>query len=463
MRREDRTSRLVAGLGLAALCALVVAAPAAWGQEADFGEKKISIEQVPAAAKAAILKAVGDGRIVDIGEIRENGKVVRYDVECVKGGREVDIIVAPDGRLLTERDEGGAKDMPAAVQVVKGKLTPQAEATVRKNWPKATVREIGVEGAGGITLHKVELSDGGTEMEAEIAPDGTLVSTQMDVAEKDLPPEVRAAVRKVVADGKVGKIEKEVVTATVEKGRVVPLLSAHVIYEVKFSRGEARHEVQLSPDGSPARKPGPWRSTFAVDRKNLASVGRNPYFILVPGRRIHLSGGGETVIISVLDQTKMVDGVETRVVEEREFKGKRLAEVSRNYFAIDKTTRDVYYFGEDVDVYDGSGKVVNHGGAWLAGVKGARFGLIMPGAPVIGDRYYQEVAPGTAMDRAENVTLKATLKTPMRTFEKCFYVRESSDLERGFSHKWYAAGIGMIGDDELRLVKVEEPPGPRKK
>ena len=455
MRQVDRTSWLA--LGLAVLCALVTAVPAAWGQEDDFGEKKIPIGQVPAAAKAAILKAVGDGRIVDIGEIRQNGKVVRYDVECIKGGREIDIIVAPNGRLLTQRDEGGAAGKPAAVRVVKGKLTPQARATIRKTWPKAVIKEIGVEGAGGMTLHKVELIDAGAPMEAEIAPDGTLVSTQRDVVEKDLPADVRQAVRKAVGKGKVRKIEKEVVTATVEGGRVVPLLSAHVMYEVKFTRGKTRHEVQLSAHGSPACKPGPWRSTFAVDKKNFASVGRNPYFPLVPGHKIHLAGGGERVIISVLDQTKVVDGVETRVVEEREFKGKRLAEVSRNYFAIDKTTGDVYYFGEDVDNYDRRGKVVSHGGAWLAGVKGARFGLIMPGAPVIGDRYYQEFAPKTAMDRAQNVTLSATLKTPMKTFRKCFYIRESSDLERGFSHKWYAAGIGMIGDDELRLVKVEKP------
>jgi hypothetical protein len=437
----------------------MLAAPQARGQEDDFGERKVSLEQVPAAPRAAILKAVGDGKIVDIGEIREKGKVVRYDVECIKGGREIDIVVAPDGRLLTERHEGGAPAAPAAVQVVKGKMTPQAEATVRKTWPKATIKSIDVEDADGMSLHKVELHDGTTDLEAEIAPDGTLVSTQQDVAAKDLPAEARKAVRRILASGKLRKIEKEVVSATVEAGRVVPLLTAQVIYEVKFTRGADRHEVQLSPEGSPARKPGPWRSTFAVDKKNLASVGRSPYYILVPGYRIHLSGGGETVIVSVLDETKLVDGVETRVVEEREFKGESLAEVSRNYFAIDKTTGDVYYFGEDVDVYDRSGKVVGHGGAWLAGVNGARFGLLMPGTPIIGDRYYQEVAPKVAMDRAENVTLSATLKTPMKTFAKCLYVRESSDLERGFSHKWYAAGIGVIGDDELRLVKVEQPAG----
>ena len=108
-------------------------------------------------------------------------------------------------------------------------------------------------------------------------------------------------------------------------------------------------------------------------------------------------------------------------------------------------------------MYDRAGQIIGHGGAWLSGQDGARFGLIMPEEQLVGDRYYQEFAPKTAMDRAQNVTLSATLKTPMKTFRKCFYVRESSDLERGLSHKWYAAGIGMIGDDELRLVNVEKP------
>ena len=34
---------------------------------------------------------------------------------------------------------------------------------------------------------------------------------------------------------------------------------------------------------------------------------------------------------------------------------------------------------------------------------------------------------------------------------------ESSALEAGFSHKWYVSGIGMVGDDELRLMKYETP------
>jgi hypothetical protein len=205
----------------------------------------------------------------------------------------------------------------------------------------------------------------------------------------------------------------------------------------------------------PAAGSDSWRSTFAIDKKNLVPAGTNPYFPLMPGCKVHLSNDDETVVISVLDETKVVDGVRCGVVEERETKGGKLAEISRNYYAIDKTTSDLYYFGEDVDIYK-DGKVTGHGGAWLAGEKGAKFGLMMPGKPVVGDKYYQEVAPGTAMDRAEIMDANATLKTPLKTFTGVLYIRETTPLEAGVSPKWYAPGVGMIGDDELRVTKVEQ-------
>ena len=50
------------------------------------------------------------------------------------------------------------------------------------------------------------------------------------------------------------------------------------------------------------------------------------------------------------------------------------------------------------------GKVVSHDGAWLAGRHGAEPGIIMPdSAFMLGQRYYQELAPGVALDRAEHV------------------------------------------------------------
>jgi hypothetical protein len=200
-----------------------------------------------------------------------------------------------------------------------------------------------------------------------------------------------------------------------------------------------------------------YRRSFDVDAKQLGTVGDNPYFPLTPGLRIHLVGKDEAVVVSVLAETKRVDGVETRVVEERETEDGELVEISRNYFAIDRATGDVYYFGEDVDDY-ANGKVVGHGGAWLSGVNGAKFGLIMPGKPSVGDKFYLEMAPG-AVERVEIVDQGATLETPLRTFEGLVHCREYDVLDGGTSHKWYAAGIGMVGDDDMRVVKIE-PPAP---
>jgi hypothetical protein len=198
-----------------------------------------------------------------------------------------------------------------------------------------------------------------------------------------------------------------------------------------------------------------FRDTFEVNRDYLSASGRSPYFVLEPGHRLHLRHGKSTLDITVLDETRMVDGVSTRVVEERETRSGRLVEVSRNYFAIDTKTGAVYYFGEAVDLYK-DGKVAAHEGAWEAGVGGARFGLMVPAAPKIGDRYYEELAPGVAMDRAEISSVDEEVETPAGTFRHCLHARETSALEAGTSHKLYAPGVGLVRDDEMLLVGVEE-------
>jgi hypothetical protein len=204
-----------------------------------------------------------------------------------------------------------------------------------------------------------------------------------------------------------------------------------------------------------AARKADFRNTFSVDKAKLSNTGQGAYFILEPGYRMHLQSGKDTLIVSVLEETKLVDGVTTRVVEERETEGGQLAEVSRNYLAIDNATGDVYYFGEDVDEYK-NGKVTGHEGAWLSGVNGAKFGLLVPGAPKVGDRYYQESAPKVAMDRAEVVAINEEIKVPAGAFKNCLHTKESSALESGAEDKFYAPGIGLIKDADFVLVKIEK-------
>ena len=200
----------------------------------------------------------------------------------------------------------------------------------------------------------------------------------------------------------------------------------------------------------------PWRDSFAVDTGTLTTVGESRYFILRPGYRLTLRAGSTgypvRLVITVLDETRSVGGVETRVVEERETSGDTPLEVSRNYFAIDNRSGDVYYFGEDVDTYK-HGKLAGHEGGWHHGSERARFGLAMPGAPALGSRYYQEQAPGIAMDRAEVVSLTERIATPAGVFTDCLKTKETSPLEPlAHEYKLYAPGIGLVKDGSLVLV-----------
>jgi hypothetical protein len=198
---------------------------------------------------------------------------------------------------------------------------------------------------------------------------------------------------------------------------------------------------------------GSWEDDFGISKCNLLASGRNEYFILEPGFQLVLEGGDERLQITVLNETKTVAGVNTRVVEEREWKDGKLKEVSRNYFAICDQTRDVFYFGEDVDNYK-DGKVIDHDGSWLAGVNGNRPGLIMPGTPQVKMKYYQEIAPSVAMDRAEIVSLSETCATPAGTFARCMKVKEGSAIELfAKEYKYHAPGVGLVRDEDLRLVK----------
>lgn len=210
---------------------------------------------------------------------------------------------------------------------------------------------------------------------------------------------------------------------------------------------------------SEAQDESSWMTEFDLSQRNLETVGRNTYFILEPGFKHVLEGTsgllGSTDVkleIVVLDETKEVDGVINRVVEEREWKDGEIYEVARNFFAIDNATNDVFYFGEEVDFYS-DGKIVNHQGAWLAGEDDAHPGLIMSGNPVVGMKYFQELAPGVAMDRAEIISLSETLETSAGTFKSCLKTKESTSLNLSeIEYKRYAPGIGLIQDENLLLT-----------
>lgn len=186
---------------------------------------------------------------------------------------------------------------------------------------------------------------------------------------------------------------------------------------------------------------------------SFETTGRNQYFILEPGYQLTLEDkAGGRLVITVLNDTKKIGNVDTRVVEENETKNGKTVEISRNFFAFCRQTSSVYYFGEEVDIYK-DGKIANHEGAWIAGGKN-KAGIFSPGLVLLGARFYTEIAPGVAMDRMEVVSMSETKTTPAGTFSNCLKIEETTDLDaKDKEFKFFAPGIGIIQDGDLLLTK----------
>lgn len=301
-----------------------------------------------------------------------------------------------------EEDEISWSDVPAAVQ-----------ETIQSKVDRENITEIVKKTVRGNVYYEFEVQDDSKELDYSVDSEGKFLGIEGEGHDyKGVEREEGGE-----ADEKAGEDED----------------------------GEADDEKAADKNG--------WMDSFKVDRKDFTPTGRNRYFILEPGHQIVLKSKKETVEITVLNDTRLVDGVVTRVIQERESKNGKLVEVSRNYFAVDRKTNDIYYFGEEVDMYK-NGKISGHEGAWLSGVDGARYGLIMPAKPTVGFKHYQEIAPEMAMDRAEIVSVSDTFQSSAGTFEECLKVDETSPLEPGeHSIKVYAPGIGMVKDGAATLVK----------
>ncbi len=144
--------------------------------------------------------------------------------------------------------------------------------------------------------------------------------------------------------------------------------------------------------------------------------------------------------------------VECRTLQEMEFEGGELVEISLNWFAqADDGT--VWYFGETVDEYE-DGQVVSNGGSWLVGGPGAGDppgtmtvaapAVFMPGNPEVGDEYSPENLPDGSQELNTVRRTGRTVKTPGGRFEGCIEVREFHLPDEEYETKWWAPGVGVV-------------------
>ena len=200
----------------------------------------------------------------------------------------------------------------------------------------------------------------------------------------------------------------------------------------------------------------------------------NEWFPLKPGAQLSYEGesiedeeSGEhvphRVVSTVTDLTKVIDGVRTVVIWERDFIQGQLVEAELAFFAQDDDGT-VWRLGEYPEEYeDGE---LDKAPTWLAGQQGAKAGIAMMATPVVGTPdYAQGLAPKVDwFDRGKVLKVGEQTCVPVDCYDNVLVIDEFTLAEPGAHQlKYYAPGVGNVrvgwsGDDPsqetLELVEA---------
>jgi hypothetical protein len=159
--------------------------------------------------------------------------------------------------------------------------------------------------------------------------------------------------------------------------------------------------------------------------------------------------------ITVTNETKVIMGVTTVVVRDVVTSNGALVEKTTDWYA-QSASGDVWYFGEDTKEYT-NGAVSSTHGSWEAGVDGAQPGIVMKGAPKLGDSYHQEYRPGEAEDMAKVLRIDPSAQLPAGTFRDVLVTEDTDPLNPDkVDEKHYAPGIGTVYSKRIRTGHHEE-------
>ncbi len=208
----------------------------------------------------------------------------------------------------------------------------------------------------------------------------------------------------------------------------------------------------------PTPSPDPADFTATVD---------NAYLPLRPGTVwTYTSTGDEGAqkdVVTVSDQTKVVQGVRTVVVHDvvRSADG-TVVEDTYDWYAQDGAG-NVWYFGEDTTAFD-KGKADKEG-SWEAGKDDAHAGIAMLAEPDVGDAYAQEYRRGVAEDHGKILSLTERRTEPAGSYDGLLQTQDTTPLEpKLVERKYYAKGVGVVheetvagGKEQVELIDFHRP------
>lgn len=247
--------------------------------------------------------------------------------------------------------------------------------------------------------------------------------------------------------------------------RFIAAVGLAALSAVSLPSARANH-VPVGPDHQATEK------DFDVSHFSEKSINVTNNFLPVPpGTTFTLTGtanrggGGNAhqVVFTVTGLTKVVNGVRTQVLWDRDIQEGVLAEEELAFWAQDDFG-NVWLFGEFPVEHEG--KKVSAPSTWLAGIQQATPGILMRANPKLNTSTYQQGnAPAVEfLDLARVHAVNQSTCVPAGCYEGVLVIDEwdpNQQPQDGHQFKFHAPGVGIVqvtargGEEQETLVLTE--------
>src|SRR5215203_2801273 len=208
-------------------------------------------------------------------------------------------------------------------------------------------------------------------------------------------------------------------------------------------------------DAKPSPSPTGSASDFKHAQFDNSTRINNGWMPLKPGSKLIYKGSaipeGEKqrstrrVVSTVTDVGKVIAGVRTLVLLEKDYTSGKLGESEIAFFAQDKAG-NVWLLGEYPEEYE-NGKFAD-APTWISGQKGARAGIAMLANPRLGTPDYAQgfaPAPVEFKDRARVYKKGQKTCVPLKCYKNVLVIEEFEKGVPGVFHlKYYAPKVGLV-------------------
>lgn len=131
--------------------------------------KKITIDDVPSAARSAISKRAGDAKLVGIESVTEAGQTV-YEAAWMRGDAKIEVLVSAAGNLIAEESSLTLDQLPKELRAIAKKFAGKAELKLERKT---------------VVLYELEKVSGGKEVEIFVDAAGREVKVSVGSGEDD--------------------------------------------------------------------------------------------------------------------------------------------------------------------------------------------------------------------------------------------------------------------------------------